>query len=314
MQSGHDRGTVAAHVVALDANQRRVHLSDGQTLAYERLSLDVGSETDVRWLQATGPRLLPIKPLDRFIAAWPRLLAQAGAQPGFRLCVVGGGAAGFELALAARHALRRHAPGVEVMLVAGPAGVLPGHAAGVRRRAVRQLQRADIAILTQRAMGDERGVMLDDGQVVHADVVLAATGARPPAWLADAGLRCDDAGFVAVDVHHRSVSHPDVYAAGDVCCRVDVPMARSGVHAVHAGPVLAHNLLAPPRSAALAIYRPRRYSLYLLACGRRHAIASWGPISAEGAWVWRWKDAIDRCFIARFSGGTLETDTEEAAR
>jgi len=128
MQSGHDRGTVVAHVVALDANQRRVHLSDGQTLAYERLSLDVGSETDVRWLQATGPRLLPIKPLDRFIAAWPRLLAQAGAQPGFRLCVVGGGAAGFELALAARHALRRHAP-------AGPATSMTSASGAWRRRA-----------------------------------------------------------------------------------------------------------------------------------------------------------------------------------
>lgn len=76
-------------------------------------------------------------------------------------------------------------------------------------------------------------------------------------------------------------------------------MARSGVHAVHAGPVLAHNLTAVASGERLRAYRPKKASLYLLASGDRRAIASWGGFSAEGRWVWRWKDAIDRRFIAR---------------
>ncbi|HEX7953695.1 MAG TPA: pyridine nucleotide-disulfide oxidoreductase, partial [Burkholderiales bacterium] len=51
---------------------------------------------------------------------------------------------------------------------------------------------------------------------------------------------------------------------------------------------------------ATRAYLPRRYSLYLLACGPRYAIASWGRFSAQGAWVWRWKDYIDRGFVRRF--------------
>jgi hypothetical protein len=39
----------------------------------------------------------------------------------------------------------------------------------------------------------------------------------------------------------------------------------------------------------------------LLATGDRRAIASWGAWSAQGAWVWRWKDRIDRRFVARFN-------------
>lgn len=87
----------------------------------------------------------------------------------------------------------------------------------------------------------------------------------------------------------------------EICTRLDPHFARSGVHAVHAGPVLAHNLLAHARGEALRHYTPRRHSLYLIACGPRWAIASWGRWSAQGRWVWRWKDWIDRRFIRSHS-------------
>lgn len=34
--------------------------------------------------------------------------------------------------------------------------------------------------------------------------------------------------------------------------------------------------------------------------GHRHALAAWGGFSTSGAWAWRWKDRIDRRFIAQF--------------
>jgi NADH dehydrogenase FAD-containing subunit len=42
-------------------------------------------------------------------------------------------------------------------------------------------------------------------------------------------------------------------------------------------------------------------TLNLLSCGNHEAIASWGGWSAQGRWVWWWKDRIDRAFIAKFS-------------
>jgi hypothetical protein len=38
----------------------------------------------------------------------------------------------------------------------------------------------------------------------------------------------------------------------------------------------------------------------MLATADGRAIGSWGAISFSGRWVWRWKDRIDRKFIARF--------------
>ena len=127
--------------------------------------------------------------------------------------------------------------------------------------------------------------------------MIAATGARALPWLARSDLACSHDGWVEVGDTHQSLSHPEVFAAGDCCTRLDPRFARSGVHAVHAGPVLAHNLLAHARGEALRQYTPRRHSLYLIACGARWAIASWGRCSAQGRWVWRWKDWIDRRFI-----------------
>ena len=289
-------------IVGIDAERRCVTLRDGAQLAYDLLSLDVGSEIDTSTLQAAGARLLPVKPLDGFFDAWPAVMQAAVAKNrhgSSRLVVVGGGAAGVELALAVRHAWNRAAIKGRVELVASC--LLTDHAGAVQRRIERCLAQAGIPVHRQRALGAEDGLVLADGTPVAADWVLAATGARAPRWLSGTTLQLDEHGYVAVDSHHRSVSHEHVYAAGDVCARLDMRMARSGVHAVHAGPVLAANLLAALTGGTMHTYTPRRRALYLLACGPRHAIASWGGFSVEGNWVWRWKDRIDRSFIARFS-------------
>lgn len=292
---------VVDRIKGMDADRRCVGLPDGRHIEYDLLSLDVGSEINSSWLEMAGDRLLPVKPLDGFFEAWPRVLASAREWPGYRLVVVGGGAAGVELALAARHAFARADIDGRVDLVVSESGLLAGHAPGVQRRMTRFLTKAGVFIHRQRAVGAEQGVMLSDGTLLPADSVIAATGARAPVWLQLSRLMLDENDYIAVDAHHRSLSHPNVFAAGDVCARQDLAMPRSGVHAVHAGPVLAANLLAELEGGAMITYKPRRRSLYLLACGPRYAVASWGSFSAEGEWVWRWKDRIDRRFIDRFS-------------
>ena len=137
--------------------------------------------------------------------------------------------------------------------------------------------------------------------MLHCDALVATTGAKALDWLRTSHLGVDAKGFVTVNAQHQSTSHADVFAVGDCCVRVDTAMQRSGVHAVRAGPVLAHSLRRVVAGQALQAYRPRKRSLYLLACGPRHAVASWGAWSAQGAWVWHWKDHIDRGFVQRFS-------------
>lgn len=300
---------VLARVVGLDASQRRMALSDGTSLGYELLSLDVGSSVHAQGLQAFGEAYVPAKPLGPFFDRWPKMVAAARSSSAYSLVVVGAGAAGLELALAAAHALRDTA--ARVHLVGPRHSFLAGHSPAVRRRAMACLRDAGVQWHMQRAVGVAKGragasqdagtVTLTDGTVLPCDTLMATTGAQALGWLSTSGLAVDAQGFVAVTAQHQSTSHADVFAVGDCCARADVAMQRSGVHAVHAGPVLAHNLHAVLTGGALQAYEPRKRSLYLLACGPRHAIASWGPLSAQGAWVWRWKDRIDRGFVQRFT-------------
>ncbi len=292
---------ILENVVDMDATRHCVALADGQPVHYDWLSIDVGSETETSGLEALGNKLLSVKPLDQFFTRWPEKMAEAQTQGAFHLVVVGAGAAGVEIALAAQFALTRAGVRAQVDLIASENGVLKGHNRRVQERVLAYARRAGVSVHFQRAVGTPNGALLADGELVAADLVIAATGARAPVWLQLSKLGLDPEGYLLVDPYHRSVSHPDVFAAGDVCARPETSLSRSGVHAVRAGPVLASNLLAVLESAPLQAYRPRSNSLYLLACGPRHAIASWGAWSASGAWVWHWKDWIDRRFIQRFA-------------
>jgi pyridine nucleotide-disulfide oxidoreductase family protein len=291
---------VRGQIVALDAAARRVTLDDGRAIEYELLSLDTGPVMDRDALPGARAHGLFVRPIEHFVTSFETLLATARTGP-LQLAVVGAGAAGVELALALSWRL---GPAHTVLLVSGDVEPLDGFAAGVRRRAVAALRRRDITVLASACTAVAADhVQLANGARVPCSAALISIGASAPAWLADSGLGLDARGFVATGPTLQSRSHPEVFAAGDVATRTDAPHPKSGVYAVRAGPPLAGNLRAWLTGSALARYMPQRRTLYLLSLGEQRAIASWGGWAAEGRWVWRWKDRIDRRFIARYTAG-----------
>jgi NADH dehydrogenase FAD-containing subunit len=215
-----------------------------------------------------------------------------------RIAVIGAGATGIELAMAVRHRM----PQAALTLLTGALPLAWNYPAAVQQRVARVLRQRNITVLQDSALAlNGREVQLGCGAALACDVPLIATGAQAPPWLAGSGLALDAQGFIAVNAHQKSTSHPQVFAAGDVSSRSDRSLARSGVYAVRAGPVLCHNLRATVEGRALQAHQPPERRLNLLSCGRREAIASWGAYSAQGRWVWWWKNWIDRRFIARYS-------------
>ena len=288
--------------VSVDAKERTVTLADGRVAEYDVLSLDTGAVFDRDAIRGAREHGLFLRPIEHFVQLFDRVPSLA-ADRVLDVVVVGGGAAGFEVALSVHH--RLNGAGTErarVCLVTGDATVLPNFNAKVRQRAVDALRRARITLMNQKVV--EVGpaqVQLDNGARLVCDVPLLALPAVAPPWLRDSGLALDAQGFVSTTATLQSTSHPEVFAAGDVAARNDRTLPRSGVFAVRAGPALALNLRRRLAGGELLPWQPRERSLYLLSCGGRRAIVSWGNLSTQGRWAWWWKDQIDRGFVGSFA-------------
>ena len=276
---------VAVTALAADANTLR--LSSGESLQGSWLSLNPGSLPRAVAQEGAGMELLPVKPFPDFIARWQ--IWQRQPEP---LAILGGGAAGVELALA----MARKVPALALF---SSAALLAGHPPALRRRALRHLQAAGVEVHEYCAVEQVCGASLicAGKPVWRGQRLILATGACPLPWLQTAGLACDARGFVAIAATLQSVSHPQILAAGDCASLADTP--RNGVYAVRQGPVLAGNLTRALKGEALADYQPQRRALALLADGQGGALLSWAGLTAEGTVLGCWKDWIDRRFMRR---------------
>ncbi len=288
---------VRGMAAGIDPGKREAITATGERLPYDFLSLDIGSTTPEP-LVATGA--LAIRPIETFLARWEGLREAAQRGEIRRVALVGGGAAGIEVLLAMRHRL---ADATLEFALFNDAPILAGH--GGRRRIGRILGEHGIVVHAGGKVTAVRedGLEIEGGERVHPQAVVWATGAAAPAWIARTGLRTDPLGFIAVSETLQSLSHPEILAAGDVATVAGEPGPKSGVIAVRQGPVLARNLRLALANAALEPFRPPARALALISCGGRYAVASWGRLAFEGAWVWRWKDRIDRRFVGQYRVG-----------
>lgn len=232
-------------VVSIDRPARRVRLDDGDTLPYDILVLATGSSPvlpPVDGLLHGNGRLLPGAVAFRTLADC-MAIAQLAANAE-RAVVLGAGVLGLETArgLAGR--------GLPVTLVQrGPRLMerqLDAGASRVLTRTVRSLGvdvRAGTGIRAVRGDSRVRGVVLDDGSALDADLLVLCCGVRPRVKLArEAGLAV--AAGVVVDDRLRSSTDPRIFAIGEC--------------AEHRGQT--HGLVAPSweqaRVAAQVITRP----------------------------------------------------------
>ncbi|MGH8766231.1 MAG: FAD-dependent oxidoreductase [Burkholderiales bacterium] len=267
---------IQGRVERIDPGEKRLFLVGGETVDYDVLSLNIGSAPE-----SAGTDAIPVKPFEALFSQWRKILARGQLAP--RVAVVGAGAAGVELAMAMKFALGRRSGG-SVELFSDRFDLPPAFAVRIQ------------AALARLAIPLRIGVTAGK----ECDATFLATGPSAAPMLQASGLQTDARGFVLVDASLRSVSHPDVFAAGDAASLAGMRVPKSGVYAVRQGPVLADNLKRAVRGMAMRDYRPQAKSLALLSCGGRYAIAARGDWSAEGAWAWRLKDWIDRRWIARF--------------
>jgi selenide,water dikinase len=298
---------VLAAATAVDPSSKRISLTDRPALPYDVASLDVGSS--VRGLELPGVRehALATRPIRGFVDGLDAAVAVARARRGdaaLRVAVVGGGAAGVELAFTLEARLRGHGVTTVFTLVADSETLLPGTSPQLGRAAAAEAARRGIRLrLGARVSRVEADCLqlVGEADAEPADLVLWATGAAPTVLLAAVAVPKDPQGFLRVRDTFQCLGADDLFAAGD-CASLDAHgwVPKAGVYAVRAGPILDANLRARVTGSALRRYRPQRDFLALLNLGGGRALGGKWGVSASGRALWRLKDAIDRRFVARF--------------
>jgi len=298
-------------VVGIDRAARRVLCRHGPPLAYDVLSINIGSTPWLGEVPGAEQHAVPVKPIRRFNERWLALRDRVARHPGTTaIAVVGAGAGGVELTLAMQYRLRReraaqgHDPDeLEFHLFCADAEILATHHPRVRRTFDAILAERGVAVHRRAfvAQVEPGRLRTRGGEDFAADEIVWVTQAGGAPWLRDTGLNLDPRGFVRVHDTLQSETDPRIFAAGDCASLIDHPLEKAGVFAVRMGRPLAENLRRTLLHQPLVRYRPQRRWLALIGTGDRVAVASRGRLSAHGALVWRWKDWIDRRFMRRFT-------------
>ncbi|SFM57377.1 selenide, water dikinase SelD [Marinobacter zhejiangensis] len=298
-------------VIGLDRSAQVVRCKGRPEVRYDLVSINIGSSPRLADVDGAAEYATAVKPINRFDSHWQRLLDRMGAHIGpLSIAIVGAGAGGVELTLAMQYRLQRlfAQRGVDCSqltfhLVDTAAQILPTHNPRVRKAFEDILRERGVNLHLGSAVtqvGAHR-LMLDDNESIAVDEVLWATHAGGQPWLRESGLALDEHGFIKVGDTLQSLDDPRVFAAGDIAHMVNHPREKAGVFAVRQGRPLADNLCRLAQGQAPKPYHPQKRWLALISTGDRFAVASRGNAFAQGRWLWRWKDWIDRRFMAKFN-------------
>jgi selenide, water dikinase len=288
--------------IGLDRSECRLLCRAHPPIRYDFLSLDIGSTPRADEVPGAMKHTIAVKPIARFAERWEALLARAREMRGLRLAIVGGGAGGVELALAAQYRLAGlGAAPLEVALITREA-LLPSHNRRVGHLFERIFAEHGIDVLSGSPVirVEPGALILADGRRIGFDEALWVTQAGAARWLCETGLPLTSGGFVAIDETLRSIGDPRIFAVGDVATMAAHPREKAGVYAVRQGPPLSSNLRRALAGKRLRHAVPQRRGLALISTGGRHAVASRGPYAAQGAYLWRLKDWIDRRWMRRY--------------
>jgi nitrite reductase (NADH) large subunit len=214
-------------VTAIQPQTHSITLQDGSKVDYDRLVLATGGSLYAPLQGADLPGIYNFKSLS----AAEALVEKVKSGQASSAIIVGAGFIGMEIALLLREL------GVQVtqieMLDQVMSTMLDSQTAAVALGILRE-RGIDVRLNTKAKafVGNKQaeGVQLESGEVLRADLLIAATGIKPNLKLLQGSGIAHKWG-ITVDVHLQT-SAADVYAAGDAVETVDRLTGETYVHAI----------------------------------------------------------------------------------
>lgn len=299
---------ITSTLESLDLDARHAQLSNGEQVPFDLLSLNGGIQGPEEYVEyrEESTHNLSLEPINRFLPGWQGMLERIYRHPkGANLALVGENETSVELALAIRARLASNPllkRPVVLHLVHPGRSLLPQLPLAAQLQAAQTLQERHIRVHPLfPAVSLEDGQLLSErGQHLPMDEVIWCQSKAPELRAQQLGLAVGEQGFIKVNSHLQSVSHPFVFAVEDLA-EFDSPgVASIRTQAAYQAPVLTANLGRYVRGEPLKTYKEPKKSLNFVKFGKDQAMLQRGNTVLSGAWVRRWKKFIDRRYIAGF--------------
>ncbi|MDW5377077.1 FAD-dependent oxidoreductase [Halomonas sp. HP20-15] len=296
---------VADRVIGIDRHQRLVRLADSPPLAYDLLSLNLGSRVDPSSIfgLSSADNVWPVKPLSGLWRLRQQLeSALAGDAEAPSLAVIGGGPTGVELTANLVALYARYGREPNIALVSASERLLPNAPRAAGAWIERRLERCGVRLeLAASAVGHQAGELrLDDGMRLNVEHVVLANGLIAPELTGELGLCCDSRQGLAITAALHSPDDSRIFAVGDCAWLRQAPYPKLGVFGVRQAPVLLDNLCAWLAGEALRDYRPQRRYLSVLNLGDGRGLALWDRWWWKGRLALKLKRRLDRRFMAQY--------------
>lgn len=299
----HGGRAIRARLVRIDSAERCVYLDDGTALQYDFLSFNVGSEVKLPSGLVGQPDILAVKPIANLWDLRERLCARwRNDRTTTRICVIGGGATGCEVAANLQALAAREGAVLDLTLLTCTSRLLPDWPARAARGLARVLERRGIQLLFEQRVQSARAhsLIASDGGRYTYDFTVAALGLSPPVLISELGLPIGPDGGLYVDASLRVVNDARIFGAGD-CIHFDGhDLPRLGVFGVRQAPVLLANLLAALEGAPMSDYKPQSRYLSILNLGDGSGLALRGRLYWRGRASMRLKNRLDYRFLQQF--------------
>ncbi|WP_327265429.1 FAD-dependent oxidoreductase [Streptomyces sp. NBC_01232] len=204
-----------ARVTAVYPERQVVAVADadgGGELGYDTLLYALGSHVADHGVPGVAEHAFHVASRPAALRLRERLDSLGGRGEGGRVLVVGDGLTGIETATE----IAESRPGLSVSLVArGELGA--PLSAGARSHLRQACDRLGITVLEHTSVEavEATRVLCADGSPLASDATVWTAGFAVDPIAAAAGLEVTDDGRIVVDRTMRSLSHPNVYAAGD---------------------------------------------------------------------------------------------------
>jgi NADH dehydrogenase len=284
-------------VQEIDVEARKVALKDGSSYGYDVLVLGLGSETNyfgIPGLQENSLILKSVTDAKRIfghVKERIRTYSQSKNKADATFVIGGGGLTGVELV----GELADELPGicrqygvdfadVSLYLVEAMPTILPIFSADLIQRATTSLEKRGVQFLTGLAITEVNGdaVSLKDGRTINTSTLVWTGGVQGSSLVANCGVEVNR-GRATVNEFLQSVSHPDVFLAGD--CAVVFgsegrPYPPTAQLAWQMGELVGANIAASFKGITMDTFSPV-FSGTLASLGRKDGIGAIGETGIE---------------------------------